>query len=577
MVAADEARAELERLLADPRFKLTDRNRAFLRYIANESFTGESKGVKAYSIAIDVFGRSADFDANIDPIVRIEATRLRASLDQYYEAYGADLPIRIHLPRGHYITEFTRSHAYREIASPIAYADVSAPEMVEEPPHRPERPTFLANIGKFAIGIALLAVILAAVNQLATSSNTSGQLTLKPLVKLSVTARNPADQAEAEQLEDDLLISLIRFGTLRLASISSADEAKTRTVDAVATTSNPDDEGYQVNLKYGSDKDFRSVSWRIVDTSTGETRSSGEEQTSANASAGAANDALLFALAQHFGAPIGELNSLELARNQGQPRLGNSCVLEAESAISFYDRIKINQVVECLERTLKQNPADADAAAVLSRVLLFQDAFTGQQINGQRALLLADDAIAASPSSDRAQIARISALYAAGRRDEAFVLGRDAIQRSPYNKDLAAVVGVRMFLGGDDREGLELVRKAGMIDAIRPRSALIVLAMSQYCDGNADKTIELLRDVPVDGGLVEATRIAAFVRLNMRQEAIAAFANARTVRSDFPRGIDALLRAPFFNSHLGTMLKADLAVAGRWYSEATIPVSSNVH
>jgi tetratricopeptide (TPR) repeat protein len=571
MVAPDEARAELERLLADPRFKLTDRNRAFLRYIANECFAGESKGVKAYSIAIDVFGRSSDFDASIDPIVRIEATRLRASLDQYYEAYGADLPIRIHLPRGHYIAEFTKSPASGEIASPIAHMDVSAPEMTDEPPHRPERPTFSANVGKFAIGIALLAAILAAVNQLAISSNTSGQLTLKPLVTLSVAARNPADEAEAEKLEDALLISLIRFGTLRLSSISNADEAKSRSVDSVPTTSN------QVNLKYGSDKDFRSVSWRIVDTSTGETRSSGEERIPANMSPGAANDALLLALVQHFGAPIGELNALELARNQGQPQLGNSCVLEAESAISFYDRVKINQVVECLERTLKQNPADADTAAILSRVLLFQDAFSGQQINAQRALLLADDAIAASPSSDRAQIARISALYATGRRDEAFVLGRDAIQRSPYNKDLAAVVGVRMFLAGDDREGLELVRKAGMIDAIRPRSALIVLAMSQYCDGNADKAIKLLQDVPVDGGLVEATRIAAFVRLNMREDAVAAFANALTVRSDFPRAMDALLRAPFFNPHLGTMLKADLAVAGRWYSEASKPASSNVN
>ncbi|UVC06644.1 hypothetical protein IHQ71_15370 [Rhizobium sp. TH2] len=453
----------------------------------------------------------------------------------------------------------------------------SAPEMTEEPPHRPERPIFSATVGKFAIGITLVAAILAAVNQLDIFSNTSGQLTLKPLVKLSVAARNPADEAEAEKLEDELLISLIHFGTLRLSSISSTDDGKSRSVDSVAATSSPNEQGYQVNLKYGSDKNFRSVSWRIVEASTGETRSSGEERVPASVSAGAANRTLLLALAQHFGAPIGELNSMELARRQGQPQLGNSCVLEAESAISFYDRVKINQVVECLERTLKQNPADADTGAVLSRVLLFQDAFTGQQVNARRALLLADDAIAASPSSDRAQIARISALYATGRRDEAFVLGRDAIRRSPYNKDLAAVVGVRMFLGGDDREGLELVRKAGMIDAIRPRSALIVLAMSQYCDGNADKTIKLLRDVPVDGGLVEATRIAAFVRLNMRQDAIAAFANALTVRSDFPGAMDSLLRAPFFNPHLGTMLKADLSVASRWYSEASISASTNVN
>lgn len=575
-VGADEAKAELERLLADSRFKLTDRNRAFLRYIADESFVGESKGVKAYSIAIDVFGRSPDFDANIDPIVRIEATRLRASLDQYYEAYGAELPIHIHLPRGHYIAEFTRSQTCEPTTSPISHLDAAAPAMAEEPQRQPERSILSANIGKIAIGIALLTAILAAVNQLAMSSSTIEQFTLKPLVRLSVTTRNPADQAEAEKLEDDLLISLIRFGTLRLSSTSDP-ESSTRAVAPVATTPDPDDQGYQVSLKYGSDKEFRSVSWRIVDASTGETKSSGEERITAVASPATANNALVLLLAQHFGAAVGELNTLELAKNQGRPQLGNSCVLEAENAISFYDRVKIDEAVGCLERTLKRNPADADAGAVLSRVLLFQDIFNGEQINTQRALLLADDAVAASPSSDRAQIARISALFASGRRDEAFILGRDAIRRSPYNKDLAAVVGVRMFLMGDDREGLELVRKAGMIDAIRPRSALIVFAMSQYCDGNADKTIQLLRDVPVDGGLVEATRIGALVRLNKREDAVAAFSNVLSVRPNFPETMNALLQASHFNPHLGTMLKADLATANRWYWESSTPARGNVN
>ena len=55
-VATEDARQELERLLSDCSFHITDRNRAFLRYIAEETFAGRSKGVKAYSVAIDVFG-----------------------------------------------------------------------------------------------------------------------------------------------------------------------------------------------------------------------------------------------------------------------------------------------------------------------------------------------------------------------------------------------------------------------------------------------------------------------------------------------------------------------------------------
>ncbi|UVC10518.1 hypothetical protein IHQ71_07970 [Rhizobium sp. TH2] len=108
-VHPDVARAEMEVLLSDPRFKVADRNRAFLKYIVEAAVTGRSQGIKAYSIAIDVFGRDANFDSNTDPIVRIEATRLRRSLELYYQSYGVDHGVHIRLPRGRYVAEFEAS------------------------------------------------------------------------------------------------------------------------------------------------------------------------------------------------------------------------------------------------------------------------------------------------------------------------------------------------------------------------------------------------------------------------------------------------------------------------------------
>lgn len=83
-ITEQETMAELERILSDPEFRSTERNRKFLRYVTEQMLRGREDKVKAYSIAVDVFGRPAGFDAAIDPIVRIEATRLRASLAQYY-------------------------------------------------------------------------------------------------------------------------------------------------------------------------------------------------------------------------------------------------------------------------------------------------------------------------------------------------------------------------------------------------------------------------------------------------------------------------------------------------------------
>jgi host factor-I protein len=65
-----EARMELDRLLSDPQFHLTERHRNFLKYVAQEMFEGRAATVKAYAIAVDVFGRPCNFDRINDPIVR---------------------------------------------------------------------------------------------------------------------------------------------------------------------------------------------------------------------------------------------------------------------------------------------------------------------------------------------------------------------------------------------------------------------------------------------------------------------------------------------------------------------------
>lgn len=103
-----ECRQGLRRLLADPEFQCSERNKRFLEYIAEEMFEGRHNTIKAYAIAVDVFGRPASFDAATDPIVRIEATRLRAALLRYYELRGRDCDIHIDLPKGRYVPSFVR-------------------------------------------------------------------------------------------------------------------------------------------------------------------------------------------------------------------------------------------------------------------------------------------------------------------------------------------------------------------------------------------------------------------------------------------------------------------------------------
>ncbi len=99
----DLALEQLERLLASRDFDATPRSRAFLRFIVEETLAGRQDGLTQTAVATRVFDRRQDFDPTIDPIVRIQAGRLRRSLERYYLLAGGGDPVRIDLPRGGYV------------------------------------------------------------------------------------------------------------------------------------------------------------------------------------------------------------------------------------------------------------------------------------------------------------------------------------------------------------------------------------------------------------------------------------------------------------------------------------------
>ncbi len=91
---------ELERVLASPGFARNERLSRFLRYIVELHLEGRDSELKESLIGIHVFGREPGYDPKKDPIVRTEATRLRARLSEYYLRDGKLDPVVIELSRG---------------------------------------------------------------------------------------------------------------------------------------------------------------------------------------------------------------------------------------------------------------------------------------------------------------------------------------------------------------------------------------------------------------------------------------------------------------------------------------------
>jgi len=103
---AEKIQQQLQRILTSPEFQATDRQREFLQFVVTETIAGRDQEIKGYTVATQVFGRKEDFDQAIDPIVSIQANKLRRSLERYYLIAGTQDPVRIDIPKGTYVPTF---------------------------------------------------------------------------------------------------------------------------------------------------------------------------------------------------------------------------------------------------------------------------------------------------------------------------------------------------------------------------------------------------------------------------------------------------------------------------------------
>src|SRR5690348_6889189 len=95
-------RRHMERVLESPGFVRNERLSRFLRFVVDRHLEDRDLELKESVIGVEVFGRNPGYNPQHDPIVRTEARRLRARLDEYYQSAGSDVAVVIELPKGGY-------------------------------------------------------------------------------------------------------------------------------------------------------------------------------------------------------------------------------------------------------------------------------------------------------------------------------------------------------------------------------------------------------------------------------------------------------------------------------------------
>jgi TolB-like protein len=467
---AAEVQAALDRILASEGFRTSPQLGAFLRFVVEAALGGRAASLKGYTIGVEALGRDPDFDPQIDPIVRVEATRLRRALERYYLGAGSDDPVVMDLPRGSYVPTFRRRPG--------------APEPPASPPPSAVRTPIGAGQRRrrLALAVSAMLIIAAAVSaalllrradQAASTGTTEATATRLPpgngmptiaIDALRVTGTPGARSISAAGLTDKIRDAFSRFDTFNVAAEPSAS----RGGSAPITQPRPD---YQLtgSIEYAAAATY--VRFQLIDPANGTIVWSRTFERPSDASdADAAEEPIVAALADLLLQGYGFIRSRDHARHlvspAGDPRY--RCVLEATDSFRSFDPASHRRARACLEHLTSIDPSFQIGfeflAAVYTREYQYPldaDARAGEQAALDRALRAARRAVELAPESARAYQMLMIVLYS--RRDvaAAFAAGDKAMALNRYDVVTIAEYGGRLILTGEIERGMAMMRQAG--------------------------------------------------------------------------------------------------------------------
>ncbi len=110
-ITDEQVRQQLDRILNSKTFQHVQRLKRFMSFVVLETKAGRGDQLKEFVVGVQVFDKEASFDPRNDPIVRVQARRLRTRLATYYAEEGQNDDILIELPKGGYAVVFKRREA----------------------------------------------------------------------------------------------------------------------------------------------------------------------------------------------------------------------------------------------------------------------------------------------------------------------------------------------------------------------------------------------------------------------------------------------------------------------------------
>ena len=531
--STDEAREYLRHLLGQSAFNASERNRRFLSYVVEETLEGRADRIKAYSIALAAFNRSKDFDPLIDPIVRIEASRLRRALEHYYLTEGKADRIRIDIPKGSYVATFKYSNP--------ASIDIPATTPTGEvpPPANHDQPAPPAKwLWKWQIGASAMAVLLVLAAALiadrtwerfgvggTTPYSRGPSVMVMPFENIGA---DPGQDFIARGLTYELISSLTAFGDLFVFGPETSFGIGRS--DALSTESiNPD---YVLSGSVHSTGTSVGVSALLSDARTGQYVWSADLQRDLTTVSLLELETdiagkVAGAIAQPNGAVFNR-TAAEIASKPAGSLMSYECVVKFREYWRTYDKQQYDEVRGCLERTIE---ADARYARAYSSLALldidtYRFGFGRDKIAVApipHALQMAQKAIELEPNSSDGYLALSMAYWFSHDVDKGIQAARRGLELNPHNSDLLAELGLRLALLAKWNQSAPLIAEAYARNPAAPSGYHVASFLNSYMHGDYQSALQQALEVKAPYTLYgHVTRAAAYAQLGDSVNAAAA-------------------------------------------------------
>jgi tetratricopeptide (TPR) repeat protein len=482
----DDIRAAVNRMVMSDVFSRSVQLGAFLRYVVEAVLKGKSDRIKAYTIAIEVLRRDAKFDPQVDPIVRVEATRLRRAIERYYSGAGMDDVIIIELPRGSYVPTF-RFRDRADVGRSLARNPLG-------PFHMPfgVRPLLASIVALAIVGVTIVAgaVLYNFIGQPVSPggplARNVGSLvsegSLGPgngMPTLAVQKFDNLGTPDPRSLSASALLEKLRDAFARFDAINIASESL-RAGERI-------DYRLLGFIEYHEDATI-SVRFRLQDVGDGNvvwTRAFDRRSSTADRST--SEDEIVSEVATTLLQPFGIIRSRErvknLTINTGDPRY--RCLLLTSDAFRSFDPAEHDLARSCLEHLIAISPSFGDGfsylASLCNREFLYGFGKSADHPDElDRALQLARRGVELAPASARAYQVLSTVLFSRRDTTAAFAAVERAMDLNPYDSIIAGEYGGRLITAGEIERGMNVLRRVEGNSGVLPSWHHFYLFLGSY-------------------------------------------------------------------------------------------------